>query len=284
MVNIVGVYPIMAATSEAVTWTPELLREFGVETYIAGPGTVQKTRELPGELVFQLNHVSHVTLRYAGVIKVIYAYEGDTVKQGDTLAIIESNDSLTNYHVKAPLSGVVTEQHLTLGESLSDNTHIFTIADPSFLWVDFNVYSDIADTVKAGDAITIRNMSGDKLSTHIDFMSPVQSTSTRTRRARASITASTSQWVSGMFVSVFVPLEKIKSDIVIPKSALHKQHDQWIVFVKQGTSIRPSVVIPGSEDDVNVVIKSGLVAGECVVTTGSFILKADLDKESFEAE
>jgi cobalt-zinc-cadmium efflux system membrane fusion protein len=264
-----------------IEWTPELLSEFGIETALAGPGIIKRIRKLPGELDFHLDYLAHVTSRYSGVVKNIYKHVGDTVKKGEVLAVLESNDSLTNYQVKAPLSGVVFEKHLTIGESVPDSTEIFKIADPSHIWVNFHAYSDIASSAKIGSPITIQNENGDQLSTTIDFVSPMLSKSTRTRKARASIRTKNSQWSSGQFVTVLFPLETIKGDIVIPKTALQKMDDKWVVFVKEGEDIEPHSVTIGAEDTHNVVIKKGLKNGEFIVTKGSFILKAEMQKESF---
>jgi cobalt-zinc-cadmium efflux system membrane fusion protein len=262
-------------------WTKELQEEFGIETTLAKSGAVQKTRELPGELEFHLDYLAHITSRYSGVVKRIYKHVGDTVKKGDVLAVLESNDSLTNYQVKAPLSGVIFEKHLTIGESVPDSTEIFKIADPTHLWVNFHVYADISSSVKVGTPIIIQNQNGDKLSAKIDFVSPMLSKSTRTRKARASIQATGSRWSSGQFVTVLFPLEIIKGDIVIPKSALQKIDDKWVVFVKEGQDIEPHLVTVGSEDTHNVVIEKGLNNDQVIVTKGSFILKAEFQKESF---
>lgn len=264
-----------------IEWTSELLKEFGIETTIVGPGIINRNRELPGEIDFHLDYLAHVTSRYSGVVKDIYKHVGDAVKKGDVLAVLESNDSLTNYQVKAPLSGVIFEKHLTIGESVPDSTEIFKIADPSHLWVNFHIYSDIASSVKVGSPITIQNESGDRLSATIDFVSPMLSKNTRTRKARSSIKIKNSQWSSGQFVTVLFPLERIKGDIVIPKSALQKVDDKWVVFVKENEEIEPRTVLIGQEDDLNVVVIQGLQTGQTIVTKGSFILKAEMQKESF---
>ena len=43
-----------------IVWTKELQEEFGLETVITRPGTIQEVRELPGEIEFNLDYVAHV--------------------------------------------------------------------------------------------------------------------------------------------------------------------------------------------------------------------------------
>lgn len=64
-----------------IEWTPELFGEFGIETASARPGTINRYRELPGELDFHLDYLANVTSRYSGIVKNIYKHVGDTVKK-----------------------------------------------------------------------------------------------------------------------------------------------------------------------------------------------------------
>ena len=45
---------------------------------------------------------------------------GDTVRAGETLAVIESNESLRTYNLAAPISGVITERNANPGEQSGD--------------------------------------------------------------------------------------------------------------------------------------------------------------------
>lgn len=264
-----------------IEWTKELQEEFGIRTVITGPGTIQKTRELPGEIDFHLDYLAHVTSRYSGVVKAIYKHVGDTVKKGEALAVVESNDSLTKYTIKAPISGVIFEKHLTIGESVPDSTEIFKIADTSHLWVDFHVYADLMSHVKVGTSMTIKNQNGNTLKTKVSYVAPSLSKDTRTQLARTDIRSHNSNWSAGMFVTVLYPLEEVKGDIVIPKTALQRIGDKWAVFVKDGDEVEPQFVSPGEEDATKVVILKGLHSGQEIISKGSFILKAELEKESF---
>lgn len=264
-----------------IEWTKELQEEFGIQTVITGPGTIQKTRELPGEIDFHLDYLAHVTSRYSGVVKAIYKHVGDTVKKGESLAVVESNDSLTKYTIKAPISGVIFEKHLTLGESVPDSTEIFKIADTSHLWVNFNVFSNLSSKAKVETPITIQNSEGKTIKAKVSYVSPALSKETRTLKARADIRTRSSDWSSGMFVTVLYPLDSVKGAVVVPKSAIQRIGDKWAVFAKEGSEIEPHFVTLGEEDAENVIVLSGLQSGQEVISEGSFILKAELEKESF---
>ncbi len=48
--------------------------------------------------------------RFPGVIRSIPQGVGDAVTQGETIATVESNESLRTYDITAPLTGVVTQR------------------------------------------------------------------------------------------------------------------------------------------------------------------------------
>ena len=76
-------------------------------------------------------------------------------RKGDVLAIVESNQSLTPYELKAPLAGTVIDRQTTLGEYVSEQKPAFVIADLSTVWVDFSVYRRDLKRVKIGDQVLI---------------------------------------------------------------------------------------------------------------------------------
>lgn len=266
---------------DSLKWTPELQKEFGIETQIARSGTIEKTRELPGEVEFHLDYLAHLTSRYSGIVKSIRKHVGDSVRKGDVLAVIESNDSLTNYQITAPISGVIFEKHLTLGESVPDSTEIFKIADTSHLWATFHVYSDLSPYVKKGDTVILQNKFGDTLKTKVSYVSPSLSTTTRTRQARANIETNSTKWSAGTFIRVLYPYQTSKGDIVIPKTALQKIDNKWAVFVKHDNEFELEFVEIGEEDANNVILTRGIKPGQEIVSKGSFVLKAELEKTSF---
>ncbi|MEW6348042.1 MAG: efflux RND transporter periplasmic adaptor subunit [Thermodesulfobacteriota bacterium] len=75
-----------------LTVKPELALTIGLETTVAGPGTIRSRLELPCEIAFDADRVSHVVPRVAGLAVESLKSLGDSVKKGDVLAIIDSRD------------------------------------------------------------------------------------------------------------------------------------------------------------------------------------------------
>jgi RND family efflux transporter MFP subunit len=88
----------------------------------------------------------------------------------------------------------------------------------------------------------------------------------------------------GMFAGVEIAVGDRENVLSVPEAAIqmHRQHP--IVFVEEEANVfeRRAVRI-GVRFGGYVEILEGLEEGDSVVTAGSFLLKSELEKESFEA-
>lgn len=93
---------------EGRTRIPQAIAEqSGIKVAAAGAGIVADEHEVQGLLTPVEGRSAKVTARFPGPIRQLSANVGDRVMAGQTLAVIESNLSLSNYSITAPLSGVV---------------------------------------------------------------------------------------------------------------------------------------------------------------------------------
>lgn len=63
-----------------------------LELETAGPGRVDETLALPGEVTLNADAVAHVTPRSSGAVRSVKAVLGDVVKKGDVLALLDSRE------------------------------------------------------------------------------------------------------------------------------------------------------------------------------------------------
>jgi len=59
---------------------------------VAGPGDLDVTTELPGEVQVNGDRMAHISPRVGGVVKEVHASLGDTVRAGQLLAVLESSE------------------------------------------------------------------------------------------------------------------------------------------------------------------------------------------------
>ncbi len=71
---------------------PEEINEIGLDTAIAGIGTIDTHINLTGEIKLNEDNMAHIVPRVEGVVIAVYKKLGDTVKTNETIAVIESRE------------------------------------------------------------------------------------------------------------------------------------------------------------------------------------------------
>ena len=126
----------------------------GVETEIAGPATLAKTATVYGRIRTNPERVRTVRARFDGVVRAVHARVGSSVRKGEKLLGIESNENLNLYSIAAPISGVVTQRDANPGEQTSGRL-LLTITDTTSVWAELSVFPVDRDGVVVGSSVSI---------------------------------------------------------------------------------------------------------------------------------
>lgn len=268
----------------SVELDPRDMDDFGIEIGTAGPGIIREELRVPGEVRMNENAMGHVTPRFDGVVSAIHYRLGDSVKAGDVLAELESNETLRPFDLKALIDGTVVAFNVTLGESLAAGKVAYTISDTSTVWVDLRVYQRDLPKVRQGQ--TVRITVGHEYPTvqgAISYVGPVVDEISRTGLARAVVQNPEGLFRPGLFVIGNLLLDEYELPVVVSRSAVHAMEGRDVIFVEASDAegFEPRPVLVGRRDSENLEILEGLKQGERYITQGGFFLKADLQKESF---
>lgn len=263
----------------AIKLSSEVLKEFGVELDTAASGNISFGVTLPGEVQINQGRLAHVVPRFPGVVLDVKKKIGDVVSEEDVLAVMEGNDSLTPYMLKAMTSGTIIEKHITKGENLQTEDSAFTIADLSDVWVILTLYQKDLYLVREGQSVIVSG--GAHLPTAkgvIDYVSPTMDEHTRTGYARVVLSNPDGKWKPGMFITGDVHLGEEPAEVVVPATAIQTLDDGASVFVETAEGFEPRKVSLGRANRTMVEILSGLAVGERYVVRGGFTLKAELGR------
>ena len=264
---------------EAIQLSPEVLQEFGIELATAAAGLLAEETVLPGEIQINQDRLAHVVPRYPGVVLEVKKNIGDPVKKGELVAILEGNDSLTPYPLKAMIDGVVIDKHITLGESLQTDRDVYAVADLGNVWVNVTLYQKDLAMVRKGQTVVISGgVHMEPAKGTIDYVSPTLDERTRTGYARVVLPNTDGRWKPGMFITAEVETGSEKVDVAIPQTALQTLEEGLSVFVETDEGFEPRVVKLGRANRTQVEILSGLEKGERYVVRGGFTLKAELGR------
>lgn len=258
------------------------IKHAGLSLDKAGPSSIRETLPLYGQVVANAEREHTVSARFQGVIRQVTKQVGDPVKQGETIATVESNASLKPYSIVASLTGIVAERNANVGEQTGDR-ELFVIGDYSTVWVNLAVFPGDLSKVHVGQEVLIANsdasVSGEG---RIIAVSPTGSRANQTTTARVLLVNPARQWVPGHFVEAEVVLSETPVRIAIREEAVQIVEGEKVVFVANDEGFEARPVTLGRGDGQVREVLTGLGAEEEYVTTNSFILKSELGKEDAE--
>jgi cobalt-zinc-cadmium efflux system membrane fusion protein len=210
---------------------------------------------------------------------------GDPVEQGETLATVESNESLQTYAVSSPLKGVITARSANPGEQASDKP-LFTVADLSSVWVELSLFPRDVAKVRVGQLVRVKSTGDTQLTGEgkVVYVAPFGTASSQTLIARVALDNTNRKWPPGLYVSAEVTLGTKNVPLAIANSALQTLEQESVVFVKSEHGFEPRPIQLGKSDGDLTEVTAGLHAGESYATRNIFILKAELAKGEAEHE
>lgn len=101
-----------------------------------------------------------VTAPVSGRVLECETRVGDTVAEGDQLAIIETYIGTTGGRVaiplRAPADGIIVQNNISAGEAVAAGQQLLLSTDPSKLWVEANINESRIARVKVGQPVDVR--------------------------------------------------------------------------------------------------------------------------------
>jgi cobalt-zinc-cadmium efflux system membrane fusion protein len=255
----------------------------GLET--AGQENLRQKIRLNGLIQPNQEAVVQVAPRFPGIVREIRKRLGDKVNKGDVLAVIESNQSLTTYDLKSPISGTVVDRTVALGEYVSEQKPAFIVAELSTLWVDLSVYRKDFAKVRLGDLVQIDPEDGGALiQGQVIYVSPIGATDTQSALARVAIPNDGMRLRPGLFAVGTIVLAEKLVDLAVRTNALQTVDSRTVVFVRNGDAFEPRDVELGERDGEWAEVLFGLMPGDTYAAKNSFVIKAELAKGSASHE
>lgn len=237
-----------------------------------------------GQLAPISSNVAHIASRFSGVIREVRKDVGDIVAPGDVLVIVESNQNLQKFEVRALQGGIVTDRHATIGESIAEDEALFVVMELSKLWADFTVFQRDISRVSIGQTINIqlppqkRSPEHTVLKNTITFISPLVDQSTQSRIVRTVINNSNAELSPGTFISALITTDEYKVPVAVTYDAIQTVDSKKVVFVYENNAFIKREISLGRSDGTYTEVLSGIEEGESYAASNTFILKAELGK------
>ena len=194
-----------------------------------------------------------------------------TTKERLDLFEADANASTGIVDVRAPVTGIITDQQITNGAGVQALTppNPFTISDVSHVWVVCDVYENNMAQVHVGEYADIRlNAYPNRVfKARISNILPILDPNIRTTKVRLELDNSEGLMRFGMFVTATFHGATAETHATVPATAILHLHDREWVYMPTGSGgfRRVEVVAGGMLPDNMQEIASGIKAGDQVI-------------------
>lgn len=220
-------------------------------------------RLLAAEAVPQ-RRVHEAEIRLASAREALAGLGGGELSDDGRLAII------------APISGTITERLLTPGSRVDAGAKLFTIVDASVVWLMVHAPSDRAASIERsaravfqaeGSPSTLRTSRTLTVGTVVDPIS-------RTVPVTYEVANRDGALRVGALARVSVATGRRLTGVLVPSSAILEEDGRPFVYVQtEGETYERRDVIRGGTDGLQTLVRSGVVAGDRVVSGAAYQVK-----------
>jgi cobalt-zinc-cadmium efflux system membrane fusion protein len=256
---------------------PKVAEALEIGTSIAGSALLKETVAVYGKLIPHPDNSREISARFQGAIKRVHVSFGQKVKKGQSLATVESNESLKSYTIFSPINGVIRQQQAHSGEQTKDQV-LFSIVDHSVLMAELAVFPSDRHRIALGATVlvTIKGLE-QPVTAVIKQIDPVTQPN-QSVLVRAELNNKNGQLVSGVFVSADIEVAEFQVPLAVKRSGLQGFRDFTVVFVKIGSEYEVRMLELGRIAGEWIEVLGGLKVGSEYVSENSYIIKADIEK------
>ena len=192
----------------------------------------------------------------------------------ENVNIANLQDSLSNTIIKAPISGVISDKAVNIGQMASQGIALAKVNDISSVYATIQVPQEKINGVKIGQAATITVDGSDKTYNgtvqNIDLSA---NTTSRVFNCKVKIDNSDKLLLPGVYAKVDLLSSEKTEIITVPVNALVGNEGDYSVFVNDNETAKKTKVIIGQTDENNVEITSGIKDGDQIIVTNTSTLQ-----------
>lgn len=256
------------AETGSITSFDDLSTDALIENYLA---FVESSEALEG--VLQLEEA----LRNANITlhKVRQKLQVSGLTLEDIDKIVQTGQPAAMFYVKAPASGQITKQHVTVGTTVEKSDVLFLILNTDIVWVQGEVHADtlmlLQDKWQIGSEVRIHVAAYPEtiFTGEISGISDIVEPEERTVHFWTEIENTDRQLKPGMFAEQMIVLDKGADVLSVPLDAVIEDSGSRFVFVEYGATYTRHEVVVGAKDDRYIEIQGDLLPGELVVVQGA---------------
>lgn len=263
----------------AISLSAEARANIGLSMEPAKAGVVERTLLLNATLQVHPDREAFVSSRVQGKVTAVNANVSDVVARGTPLVIIQSlqiAETPPTVPVVSPLSGVVLERMVTVGETVDPSKSLMHVADLSRIVAEAEVYEADLANVRVGQPARLRVASypDRPFVGRVVRLGDVIDPARRTLRVWIEVANTPDRKLKpDMFAQANLVVSASGRVVTVPNEAVQTEGPERFVFVQSGDRVERRNIVVGDRDDRVTAVMTGVRVGETVVTRGAAELK-----------
>jgi multidrug efflux pump subunit AcrA (membrane-fusion protein) len=242
---------------------------------------IEKTLTVIGDIAPVPGRSGAVSSRIAGRVVSVGAAEGESVRTGQVVVVVESlqvGDPPPRARYVAPLDGVVIDRHVVPGDAVEPNAHLLEIADLSEVLAVGRVFEGQVGRVAVGQAVRVSVPSYPERAFQgsVERIGGQLDPATRSLSIYVRIANPDRLLRPHMRAVLAVVTENAEAALAVPRSAVLGDFGSSFVFVESDADpsrFERRPVVTGLADDRWIEIVDGVLPGDRVVTAGNYSLQ-----------
>lgn len=171
--------------------------------------------------------------------------------------------------IESPINGVLTSLKVSAGDFVGAGQLLATVATTKRLRIKFDVNSAQIGAVNLGSKLQVTSDAiADTVIGTVTSIAGSADPATRSFQVEAEIDNAMGRFRPGLFVTLSIVEAVLEHVIAVPHGAVQLLDNQPTLFTVENGVARKRVIVTGEELDGLVVVRSGLAAGDTLVTLG----------------
>jgi cobalt-zinc-cadmium efflux system membrane fusion protein len=185
----------------------------------------------------------------------------------------------------APFAGTVVAREAVGGRSAAADQVLLEVADLSKMWANLEIAEIDAASVRPGQRVRVQieALRGATREGTIARIGSSVDPATRTVRARVELPNKDRSLKAGLFLRAAIDVSDAHDAVLVPRDAVQRAEGHSLVFVRTGKGVFKPISVELAEASGDWVAVNGIDPGAEVVTTGAFLLKTEILKDSIGA-
>jgi membrane fusion protein, heavy metal efflux system len=192
---------------------------------------------------------------------------------------LRGSDNPAQFALRALADGTVIDKHLAVGETVTPQSPVFSIADLGTVWAEAKVGARDIGRVAPEQPARVSTPNQDLAADgKLSYVSALLGEADRAVTVRVVLANPEARWRPGLPVTLEIETGGREVAVAVARSGLQTLRDWQVVFGRYGELFEARPLELGADDGAWVEVLSGLKAGEQYAGANSYVIKADIGK------